>query len=143
MVDVDTDPTEPLRFSFQFGKRYLPMLAAIGVTPATAHAIITEDRLVVRFGPWLCSTSLTNIEGVCVTGPYHAVKAIGTRVSVADRGLTFGTNTDAGACLTFKTPVAGLDPLGVVRHPGLTLTVEDPEGFASAVRAAAGLTSTT
>lgn len=127
------------RFEFRFHKVYLPMLAAVGVTPATAHVVVTDDRLVARFGPWLCSTSLSNVADVCVTGPYTAVKAIGARMSVADRGLTFGTTTEQGVCLTFHRPVAGLDPLGVLRHPGLTVTVEDVDGFVAAVRTNAAL----
>jgi hypothetical protein len=127
------------RFDFRFQTLYLPMLAAIGVTPVTAHVVVTDDRLVARFGPWLCSTSLSNIVDVCRTGPYVAVKAIGARMSMADRGLTFGTTTEGGVCLTFDHPVTGLDPLGVLRHPGLTVTVDDVDGFVAAITASAAL----
>jgi hypothetical protein len=136
---TEGDPTEPQRFGFRFQKQYVPMLAALGVTSATAHVMVTEDRLVARFGPWLCSTSLGNVVDVCPTGPYSAVKAIGARLSMTDRGLTFGTTTEGGVCLTFDQPVTGLDPLGVLRHPGLTVTVDDVEGFVTAVRERAGL----
>jgi hypothetical protein len=131
------------RFEFRFQKLYVPMLAAIGVTPGTAHVVITDDRLVARFGPWLVSTALSNIVDVCETGPYTAVKAIGARLSMSDRGLTFGSTTEGGVCLSFDNPVTGLDPLGVMRHPGLTVTVDDPEGLVAAVRTAAGLSPTT
>lgn len=136
----DEHQDEARRFEFRFQKMYLPMLAAVGVTPATAHVVVTDDRIVARFGPWLCSTSLSNICDVCVTGPYTAVKAIGARLSMTDRGLTFGTTTEQGVCLTFERPVPGLDPLGVLRHPGLTVTVDDVAGFVAAVRAGAALT---
>jgi hypothetical protein len=33
----------------------------------------------------------------------------------------------------FREPVAGADPIGALKHPGLTLTLEDIEGFAVAV----------
>jgi len=130
---------EAQRFDFRFQTLYLPMLAAVGVTPATAHVVVTDERLVARFGPWLCSTSLSNIVDVCRTGPYVAVKAIGARMSLADRGLTFGTTTEAGVCITFDKPVTGLDPLGVLRHPGLTVTLEDVDGFVAAITASAAL----
>lgn len=136
----DDHQDEARRFDFRFQKLYLPMLAAVGVTPATAHVVVTSDRLIARFGPWLCSTSLSNITDVCATGPYAAVKAIGARLSMADRGLTFGTTTEQGVCLTFDRPVPGLDPLGVLRHPGLTVTVDDVDGFITAVRSSAALT---
>ena len=105
----------------------------------TAHVTITGDRLVARFGPWSCETTLDNIVSVELTGPYRAYRAIGPRGSFADRGLTFGTTTAGGVCLCFCEPVRGLDPAGLIAHPGLTVTVADREGFAAAVRAAAGL----
>jgi len=135
----DSSDDEPQRFAFKFQKLYLPMLAAIGVTPATAHVVVTEDRVVARFGPWLCSTPLANVTDVCQTGPYTAVKAIGARLSSTDRGLTLGTTTEGGVCLTFEQPITGLDPLGVLRHPGLTVTVADTAGFMASVREGAGL----
>ena len=111
------------------------------MTPATAEVVLTDDRLVARFGPWLCTTPYGNITDACVTGPYTAVKAIGARLSLTDSGLTFGTNTDAGVCISFDRPVRGLDPLGVLRHPALTVTVADVEGLAEAVRERAGVTT--
>lgn len=135
----DADDESVQRFGFRFQTLYLPMLAAIGVTPATAKVLVTEDRLVARFGPWLCSTALTNVVDVCRSGPYVAAKAIGARLSRTDRGLTFGTTTEGGVCVSFENAVTGLDPLGVLRHPGLTVTVDDLDGFVAAVRVAASL----
>ena len=134
--------SDVVRFDFGFATVHRPLLATVGVTPATAQVVLTDDRLVARFGPWLCSTPYGNITDVCVTGPYTAVKAIGARLSLTDSGLTFGTNTDAGVCISFDRPVRGLDPLGVLRHPALTVTVDDVEGFAAAVRERAGVTTT-
>ena len=57
------------------------------------------------------------------------------------RGKTFGTTTDGGVCITFDNPVRGLDPLGVLRHPGLTVTVEDRTGLMTMLRERAGLSS--
>jgi hypothetical protein len=93
---------------------------------------VGPDRLVARFGRWRVDTPLGNVASAELTGPYRPwMKVIGPHLSLADRGLTFGTNTDAGVCLRFHRPVAGLDPLGVIRHPGLTLTIEDPAGLAA------------
>ena len=60
-------------------------------------------------------------------GPFSAVKAVGPRLSLSDRGLTFGTSTAAGVCVRFREPVAGIEPLGLVKHPNLTMTVAEPE----------------
>jgi hypothetical protein len=67
---------------------------------------------------------------VKVFGPPH--------LSIADRGLTFATNARRGVCIRFHHPVAGIEPLGVVRHPGLTVTVDDPEGLVDALSQPAG-----
>ncbi len=138
MTDTGSDV---VRFEFAFAGIHRPLLATVGVTPATAEVVLTDDRLVARFGPWLCTTPYGNITDACVTGPYTAVKAVGARLSLTDSGLTFGTNTDAGVCISFDRPVRGLDPLGVLRHPGLTVTVADVEGLAEAVRERAGVTT--
>lgn len=90
----------------------------------------------VRFGPWLVTTPLANIAGASATGPYRALRGLGVRVSLADRGLTFGTTTEGGVCLRFREPVPGLDPWGLLRHPGLTVTVCEPDLVAEAVNQA-------
>jgi hypothetical protein len=128
-----------VRFEFAFEKKYLPALAAIGVTPLTAKVDLSQKTLDARFGPWRCRTSVKNIRCVSRTGPFSAVKAIGARGSFADRGATFGTTTAGGVCVEFREPVKILDPSGIILHPGLTLTVADLEGFEVALREAAGL----
>ncbi|MET9000403.1 hypothetical protein [Amycolatopsis sp. Hca4] len=87
----------------------------------------------VRFGPWLVETPLSNLAGAEATGPYHPLRVLGPRLSLADRGLTFGTTTQGGVCLRFREPVRGIDPWGRIRHPGLTVTVSEPVLVAEAV----------
>ncbi|GAB3144046.1 hypothetical protein GCM10027258_31940 [Amycolatopsis stemonae] len=87
----------------------------------------------VRLGPWVVTTPLSNIAGAEVSGPFSPLRGLGVRLSLADRGLTFGTTTDRGVCLRFHEPVRGLDPWGLVRHPGLTVTVSEPELVAEAI----------
>ncbi|WP_410638908.1 hypothetical protein [Amycolatopsis sp. lyj-346] len=87
----------------------------------------------VRFGPWLVETPLSNLAGAEATGPYRALRVFGVRLSLADRGLTFGTTTRGGVCLRFREPVRGIAPWGLIRHPGLTVTVSEPELVAEAV----------
>lgn len=121
------------RFAFAFDSRFRPALALAGVTPARAYVELAADRLTARFGPWRVETPLTNIREVHRTGPYRWWRSIGARLSLADRGLTFGSTPAGGVCLLFRDPVPGLDPLGRIRHPGLTVTVAEPDGFAAAV----------
>ena len=69
-----------------------------------------------------------------ITGPYSLLKTIGpARLSVSDRGLTFATNSRRGVCLRFVRPVPGIDPLGKIKHPNLTVTVWDCAGLLAAL----------
>lgn len=49
------------------------------------------------------------------------------RLSLADEGLTFGTNRSAGVCVHFRDPVPS--PLRRKGHPALTVTVADVDGL--------------
>lgn len=127
------------QFEMAFDPRFRLPLAALGVTPATAHVTVAAGRLVACFGPWVCRTTPANVRAVRVTGPYRWHPAIGPRLSLADHGLTSGSTAARGICPLFAEPVRGVDPLGLIRHPGLTLTAADPDRLAAAVRRHAGL----
>ena len=127
------------QFEFAFDSQFRPFLALIGVTSGTAHVTLTADKLVARFGPWTCETPIGNVRDVCRTGPYHWYKAIGPRGSFVDRGLTFGTTIQGGVCVLLREPVPGLTPVGPLRHPGITLTLAEPERFVASLRRRAGL----
>lgn len=128
-------PDAPVhRFPFAFASHYRWLARLVGVHEGTAEVVLDGDRMTARFGPWRVETPLDNVASAALSGPYAVVKTIGpAHVSLADRGLTFATNSDEGVCLTFHAPVRGLDPLGVVRHPGLTVTVAEPEALVAAL----------
>jgi hypothetical protein len=106
-----------------------------GVTPATAWVEVNALGFEARFGPWRVSTPIANITDVAVTGPYHFLKTAGpARLAITDRGLTFATNGERGVRVSFRTPVRGLDPLRVFRHPELTVTVADVDRLARVLR---------
>lgn len=113
------------RFEFAFDRRARRPLSLLGIRPDTCYLLITASRLIARFGPWGVRSPLENVAGAEVTGPYSPWKAMGVRLSLADRGLTFGTNAEEGVCIRFHEPVRGMVPAGLVRHPGLTLTLAD------------------
>jgi hypothetical protein len=128
------------RFRFAFDPRFRVPLAGFGVLPSTAFVTLTDDgRLVARFGPFTCETPLANVVDVSVTGPYRWWRAIGPRLSLTDRGATFGSTAEGGVCLRFAEPVRALAAVGPLRHPGLTVTVAERERFAERVRERAGL----
>lgn len=122
-------------FRFAFDPRYRAVGWLFGVTPRTALVRVTTGEFSAAFGPWSVRTALSNIRSVSVTGPYRLVKTAGpAHLSLADRGLTFATNPVRGVCLQFVTPVRGLDPLGLIRHPNLTVTVADTGGLIELLR---------
>ena len=69
------------------------------------------------------------------TGGYFPLKTVGpAHLSISDRGLTFATNDAEGVCIAFHEPVPGIDPRGIVRHPALTVTVDDPQRLVTLLR---------
>lgn len=121
------------QFDFAFDPVFRAPLAALGVVPDTAFVTVRPDAFIARFGPWSCATEPENITCVQRTGPYRWYRAIGPRGSFADRGATFGSSVAGGVCLEFRRPVKALEPVGLLRHPGLTVTVADPDGLITAM----------
>jgi hypothetical protein len=115
------------RFDFAFSRVLSWPLALLGVTPWTAHVDVTDEVVSVRFGPWSLTTPRSNVEGASVAGPYLPFRVLGPHVSLADHGVTFGTSWRRGACVHFREPVAAALPMGLLKHPAVTVTVGDPE----------------
>ena len=116
-----------MRFPFAFEYPLAAPLAAVGVLPSTSHVDVDGEWFTVRFGPWRLRTPTANVGAMHLTGPYNAFRVLGTRISLADRGVTFGTNTRQGLCVTFHEPVPGAVPGGLLRHPAATVTVGEPD----------------
>ena len=133
------DPSTIDQFHFAFEPRFRHLLATLGVRPANSRVTIGATTLMIQFGPWRVDTPIANVREVCETGPYQWYRAIGPRLSLADRGLTLGSTTAGGVCLLLHEPVPGLIPFGAIRHPGITLTIEDPARFAAVLRRRAQL----
>lgn len=134
------EPASPIqRFDFLFAPAYRRLAVMFGVTPRSAWVQVGHETLEAHFGPWRVTTPLRNVCGVEVTGPYAFIKTAGpARLAVTDRGLTFATNGDRGVLIRFRDSVTGLDPLGVLHHPELTVTVADVDGFASVLKSRLG-----
>jgi hypothetical protein len=123
------------RFTLHFADAYRRPARVFGVTPETAWVDVSADALDARFGRWRVRTPVANISAVAVTGPYAFLKTAGpARLAITDRGLTFATNGDRGVLISFRSPVRGLDPIGLLRHPELTVTVADVDGLAERLR---------
>jgi hypothetical protein len=133
---VSPRPAPSQRFAFRFDRWHRLAALPFGVSPSSAHVeVVTEDggerMLTARFGPWSVTTPVANVAGTATSGPYALAKTAGpAHVSLKDFGLTFATNGARGLCIRFRRAVPGLEPTGLVRHPALTVTVDDPDGLA-------------
>jgi hypothetical protein len=119
-------------FEFDFDKRFAPLLVMLGAVPSNSPVELHDDRLEIRLGPWRLSSPTANVARLDVTGPYHWYRAIGLRLSVSDRGFTFGTNARRGLCVEFVEPVRSFLRLD---HPAVTVTVGQPEMLKAAIEA--------
>ncbi len=123
-----------MTFPFRFDPTYLRLARLFGVTPESSWVDVGEEELEARYGPWRVRTPLSNVARVEATGPYRFLKTAGpARLGITDRGLTFASNGDRGACITFRSPVAGIERRGWIHHPELTVTVADVDGLVEAL----------
>jgi hypothetical protein len=128
-------------FEFRFDRWHRLAALPFGVAPSSAHVEVAttadgERMLTARFGPWCVTTPVENVAATATSGPYSLVKTAGpAHVSLKDFGLTFASNGTRGLCISFRRAVPGLAPTGLVRHPALTVTVDDVEGLERALRA--------
>ena len=124
------------RFEFRFDPAYRLAARPFGITPERAWVQLDDEHLVANYGPWRLRTELDNIRDVAITGPYRYYRTAGpARLGVTDAGLTFASNGDQGVLLSFRKRVPAIDPLRLIRHPELTVTVADVNGLASALSA--------
>lgn len=126
----------------RFGFRRSPWALAglpFGVTVDNAYVDVDDDRLSIRFGPWTLHTPVSNIAGASRTGPYQWWKVVGPpHLSLRDRGITFATATEEGVCIRFRQAVPALLPFDQVRHPAVTVTVDETDDLVRLVEQLAG-----
>ena len=121
---------ETRRFPIRLGRRSRPLLRLFGVRgPENAWVDVGEDRLVAQFGWSRAETPLSNIASWRIEGPWLWVTAIGVRMSIRHRDITFGGSHRGGVRLDFHERV----PVLAFRVPALYVTVDDLEGFAAAL----------
>jgi hypothetical protein len=137
-TEPPTGHARHVRFYVRFDWRHRLAAAVFGVTQGNAFVELTPDSnggsLHASFGFWQLKTPLRNVAAVERSGSYSILKTIGpARLSFSDRGITFAGNDEAGVCIRFAHPVPAIDPLGLVLHPGLTVTVEDGDALVAAI----------
>jgi hypothetical protein len=122
------------RFWFRFTSAFQLAALPFAITPGRCEVRVDQATFLARFGPWQVCTERDNIASAELVGPFGFLRVAGPpRLSLADGGLTFASNPDRGVCVRFRRPVAGIDPTGILRHPGLTVTVADCAGLRNAL----------
>ena len=120
----------PRRFPIRVEPRYRLLLRIFGVRPGNAWVDLGET-LEASFGWSHISTPTSNCVHWSIEGPWRAITALGVRMSVRHRDITFGGTPRGGVRIDFREPVR----YWRLRPPALYLTVEDLEGFAAALSA--------
>ena len=115
-----------MRFPFHIGNRSRPVLLLFGVRTGNAYLQIDSD-LDVQFGRFHFSTPLANVVRWRIEGPWLWVTAIGVRMSVRHRDVSFDSTHRGGVRLDFREPVRW----GPINVPAVYVTVEDMDGLAA------------
>jgi hypothetical protein len=123
-------------FPYAVDLRLAPFWLPFGLRPGRDGVTVTDGTFRATFGFLRLETPLGNIDDAHVTRDYRWWTAGGARLSLADQGLTFGTNRSAGVCVHFRERVPS--PLRRAGHPALTVTVTDVDGLADRLRPAQG-----
>lgn len=118
-------------YPYEFDARFAPMWLAFGALPSRDGVTLTDDTFEATFGFFRVRTPLDNVTGAHITRDYRWWTAVGVRASMADDGLTFGTNNRAGVCVHFAQKVHRV--IGFHDHSGLTVTVADVEALTEAL----------
>jgi len=119
-------------FGYDIDRRYLPVLLPLLVRPSKDGVTLTDEgSFIATFGLLEIVTPLSNVVGAHLTQNYRWWTAVGARLSRADDGLTFGTNSRSGVCVHFQQKVPSR--LRRTGHSALTVTVADLEGLITAL----------
>ena len=117
-------------FPYAFDDRFKLLLTPMLVT--RKHGVtVTDTSVRATFGVFSIETPLDNVVGSSISGPHQWFKAIGLRLSLADDGVTFGTNASRGVCIEFAERLGPV--VGLRKHSSLWVSVADCDGLVDAL----------
>lgn len=120
------------RFPIRIGARSGSLVRLLfGATPETAWAEVDGEGLRSRFGRFHLETPLENIAHWRIEGPFRWITAIGVRMSVRHRDVSFAGSPHGGVRMDFRVPIR----YGRVSVPALYVGADDLDGFAAALTA--------
>jgi hypothetical protein len=119
------------RFPIRVESRYRLILKVLfGVSGLNAYVDLGE-MLDARFGWSRITTPVANCTRWSIEGPWLALTALGVRRSVRHGDVTFAGTPRGGVRVDFREPPRYF----LFRPPAIYVTVDDLEGFASALSA--------
>lgn len=118
-------------FPYELDLRWRPMFAVLGVSAADGVTVGDDGTLLATYGRVRVATTLDNVDHTLITADHRWYTAVGLRLSLADDGLTFGTNHRRGLCIAFVERIPKV--IGFRDHSALWVSVVDPEGLADAL----------
>ena len=121
---------ETARFPIRIGPRSRAVVRLFGATPETAYAELGDD-LEIRFGRFRIRTPIANVARYRIEGPFPWITAIGVRMSVRHRDVSFcGSNHGA-----VRMDLVERVRWGPVRVPAVWAGADDLDGLAAALSA--------
>ncbi len=118
-------------FPYRLDRRWNALFLTLGVRAADGVTVSAKGELVATYGRFKVATTLDNIDHTVITGPHRWYTAVGLRLSLADDGITFGTNHHKGLSIAFVKKVPRV--IGFRKHSTLWVSVADPQGLAKAI----------
>jgi hypothetical protein len=124
-----TAPPAVTRLPIRVGRRSALLLRVLfGVRPDDAWVALGEGPdgiLEVRFGWYRFRTTIGNVARWQIEGPFRWITAIGVRMSIRHRDITFGGSHHGGVRIDFRERV----PWGVLRVPAIYVPADDLAGL--------------
>jgi hypothetical protein len=120
------------RYPIRIGARSrLFLRIAFGVRPDRAWVDVGDGVIRVQFGWFGVSAPIANARRWRIEGPWLWITAIGVRMSIRHRDLSFAGSPRGGVRVDFRPRV----PYAFLRLPAIYYGVEDLEGFAAELTA--------
>ncbi len=122
------------RFPIRVGRRSRLLLRVLfGVRADDTWVALDDDpagQLEVQFGWAHFRTPLANLASWRIEGPFRWITAIGIRMSVRHRDLTFGGSHHGGVRIDFNAP----QRWSVFRVPAIYIPADDLEALAAELK---------
>ncbi len=110
----------PTRFPIRIDPRFRWFIRLWGVTADRAYVDVS-DEFDAHFGRFRFRVPMADVVRWRIEGPWRSITALGVRMSVRHRDVTFGGSAHGGVRIDLRAPV----PWGPFRVPALYVSADD------------------